>query len=198
MALPRFWNWVMNKIRFSRFALSSRVKMLTFGAIYSTSYSNWKHDPQPQIFVMYSGPKHTHSINIHYMSYSDKMWFGNLIYMIRRGGQIIDGYTLYKLFKSQRMNIIRTCYRVYFTNLLNAKLISAGLTPLNKIIYTSSKDPFILALNERIAPTEMATVPQVSYSSTELQERVIAAQNAVPLTKQRVSPLRAPAPWIKR
>jgi len=198
MALPRFWNWIMNKIRFSRFALSSRVKMLTFGAIYQGSYSNWKHDPNPQIFVMYSGPKYTHGINLHYMSGSDKMWFGNLLYMIKRGGQIIDGYTLYKLFKSQRINVVKTCYRVYFTNLLNMKLVSAGLTPLNKIAYTFSKDPFIIALNARIAPSEMTTIPQVAYSSTELQERIISAQNAQPIAKQRVSPLRAPAPWIKR
>ena len=196
--LSRFWSWIVNKIRFSRFALSGRVKLLTFGAIYQGSYSNWKHDPNPQIFVMYSGPKYTHGINLHYASGSDKMWFGNLIYMVRRGGQIIDGYTLYKLFKSQRINVVKTCYRVYFTNLLNMKLVSAGLTPLNKIAYTFSKDPFIAALNARIAPSEMTTIPQVAYSSAELQERIIAAQNVQPITKQRVSPLRAPAPWAKR
>ena len=78
------------------------------------------------------------------------------------------------------------------------KLVSAGLTPLNKIAYTFSKDPFIAALNARIAPSEMTTIPQVAYSSAELQERIIAAQNVQPITKQRVSPLRAPAPWVKR
>jgi len=198
MALPKFWSWIVNKIRFSRFALSGRVKMLTFGAIYQGNYSNWKHDPNPQIFVMYSGPKYTHAIQLHYMSYSDKMWFGNLLYMVKRGGQIIDGYTLYKLFKSQKMNIIKTCYRVYFTNLLNMKLVSAGITPLNKIAYTFSKDPFIISLNEKIKPTEMTTVPRVAYSSTELQERIISAQNAQPIAQQRVSSTRTIAPWIKR
>lgn len=196
-SISRFFQWIVNKIRFSRFALTGRVKLLTFGAIYQGSYSNWKHDPNPQIFVMYSGPRYTHGINLHYMSRSDKMWFFNLIYMIRRGQQVIDGFTLYKLFKMQRMSIVKTCYRVYFTNLLNMKLISAGITPLNKIAYTFTRDPFILQLNETIKPTEMATAPRVAFSPTELRERINIAANAQPITKQRVGPMTRRAPWLR-
>lgn len=196
----RFFSWLVSKIRFARFAFSTRTRLLTFGAIYKGSYSNWKHDPSPLIFVMYSGPKITHAININYMNRGDKTWFAHLIYMVRRGGQIIDGYTLYKLFKMRRMSVVKTCYRTYFTNLLNMKLVSAGFTSLDKMIYTFSRDPWVIALNEMIKPTEMAKTPEIAFSPTELQERVITAANAMPITQGRVSggPMTRKAPWVRQ
>ena len=194
-----FFSWLVNKVRTARFSLSSSVRMLNYGAIYTGSYRNWKHDPLPLIFIMYSGPKYTHGIQLHYMSRPDKTWFAHIIYMIRRGGQIIDGFTLYKMLKMQRMSIVRTCYRMYFTGLLSMKLVSAGITPLDKLVYTGHGDPFIQALNEMIKPTSVEAPPQVAFSPTELQERVTQAATSTDLRTARVGgPLSRPAPWLKR
>lgn len=201
--IGKFWNSIVSKIRLGRFALSTNVKLLTFGAIYLGSYSNYKHDPQPLIFCMYSGPKYTHGLNIHYFSHMDKAWLGNLIYMIKKGGQVIDGYTLYKLLKMRRMSIVKSCYRVYFTNLLNMKMVSAGITPLDKMIYTDHRDPWVHALNEKIKPSEIKRPPTVAFYAEELRDRVIQAQQSQNIQTQTVTsrgtraPYQSPAPWLK-
>jgi len=199
MAIARnFFGWLVEKIRRARFALSSRVSLLNYGGIYLGSYRNWKHDPKPLIFIMYSGPTHTHGIQIHYMNRPDQIWFARFIYMIRRGGQIIDGFTLYKVLKMHRMSIVRTCYRMYFTSMLNMRLVSAGMTSLDKMVYTSHREPFIIALNEIIKPSELEGGPQIAYSPAELRERITTAAVATDIRTRRVSPIRQPPPWMRR
>lgn len=196
-----FFSWLVDKIRHARYALSTHVRLLNYGAIYKTSYRNWKHDYSPLIFIMYSGPKYTHGLNINYMNRNDRIFFARLIYMIRRGGQIIDGYTLYKLLKQQRMSIIKTCYRLYFTNMIKGKLVSAGITSLDRLIYTGHHDPWIAALNNMIAPTSVEGLPRIAYSPTELQERIVSAATSTDIRKRTVgvgSPLTRPAPWIRQ
>lgn len=194
----RLYSWIVNKLRFVRYAFSARVKLYQFGSLYFGPYSNWKHDRRPLIFCMYSGPKYTHGLNTHYMNYSDKMWFGRLIYTIVKGKQVMDGFILYKLLKQQRMNIIRTCYRMYFTGMCSYKLVGQGLnTHLYKMLYPHT-DRWLQTLNENTAPEEIAFPPiEIAYSPEELRNRIIEAQNAVPITKQRVSKTGAfgAAPW---
>lgn len=197
-----FFSWIVNKIRYNRFAMSTRTRLLTFGAIYYGSYSNFKNDPNPLIFCMYSGPQYTHGINIHYLSIGDKIWLGNLIYMVKRGGQVIDGYTLYKLLKMRRMSIVDAAYRVYFTNLLNMRMVSAGITPLDRLIYTNHPDPWITALNEKIRPSEMPSTPKVAFYAEELQDRINMAVSSIDASRQPVqvsgrAPYAKPAPWVR-
>lgn len=204
--MPSFWSWIVNKLRGIRYALNPRLRLLTFGAIYSGPYSNWRHDPVPLLWVQYSGQQITHAINIHYLSSMDKAWLMNTIYILKRGGQTLDGLTFYKLMKMRRPSMVKTAYRTYHTNLLNMRLVSAGITPLDKMIYTNFSDPWVAQLNAMIKPSEMRNeVVQVAYSPTELQDRVIAAQNAVDIRQTRVA--RTPvsttgsfgtAPFIKR
>lgn len=194
--MNRFFSWLVNKLRFRRLAVSSQIHLLTFGAIYYGTYSNWKHDPNPLIWVQYSGPKYTHGINIHYLNAADKQWLANTIYLIKKGAQVIDGLTFYKLLKLRRPSIVKRAYRVYFTNLLNMKLVSAGITNLDSVVYMITKDPWVARLNQLIKPSEMKAPPtQIAFSKTELQERIIEASNSISITKNRVSTTKK-APWL--
>jgi hypothetical protein len=192
-----FFSWLVNRLRGLRYAISPRMRMLTFGAIYYGNYSNWKHDPTPLIWCQYSDQKYTHGINIHYLSSYDKAWFLNTIYILKRAGQRMDGRVFYKFLKLRRPGIPKIAYRVYFTNLLNVKLVSAGITPLDKMIYTVSRDPWVAQLNEMIKPSEMPRKPTIAFSPTELRDRIIQAQNAVDIRKAKVGSF-GTAPWIKR
>jgi len=164
----RFFRWLVNKLRFKRFALSGNVKLLEQYGFYYGHYANWKHDPNPLIFVMYSGPDYTHGINVHYMSSGDKQWFGRMLFLLKKGGQVIDGLTMYRLLKLRRINIVKTCYRVYFTRLLNMKLAGAGLTDLDRLVYPVTRDPWLLALNEmmRRASSELLDGFELRSSAT--------------------------------
>jgi len=181
--------------------MSTRMKLLTFGAIYYGNYSNWKHDPSPLIWVQYSDKQYTHGINIHYLNSTDKAWLVNTIYIMKRASQRIDGLTFYRLLKLRRPSIVKTAYRVYFTNLLNMKLVSAGITPLDRMIYTNFTDPWVAQLNALIKPSEIRQeVIQVAYNATELQDRIISAQNATDIRQSRVGNVGnfGTAPYIHR
>lgn len=196
-----FFRWIVDRLRFRRLGVSPRTRLLTFGAIYNGTYSNWKHDPKPTIWVQYSGEKYTHGINVNYLNTIDKMWLARVIYLMKKGNQSMDGYTFYKLLKVQRYSIVQRAYRVYFTSLLNMKLVSAGITPLDEMIYTTSKDPWIATLNEAIKPSEMRQPPiRIAYDSEELRNRIIQSQNAIDITKARTQPggRFGLAPWLRK
>jgi hypothetical protein len=196
-----FWQWIVNKIRLRRYALSTNVKLLTFGAIYYGNYSNWKHDMHPLIWIQYSDPLHTHAINIHYLNSVDKRWFANTIYLLKRAQQRLDGRIFYTFLKARRPNIPKIAYRVYFTNLLNMRLVSAGITPLDKLIYTNFADPWVAALNQLIRPSEMKTITTpIAYSTVELRERITEAMNSIDIRTGKVGQQTGPfgvAPWKK-
>ena len=195
--MAHFYSWLISKLRGKRLGVNPYMKLLAWGAIYSSHYSNFKHDPRPLIFVMWCDENITHGLNIHYFSRSDKQWLGQIIYLIKKAGQNIDPRTFYFFLKQQRPNIVKNYYRQYHTSALNAKLVSAGITPLDELIYTISTDPWIAALNEMIKPSEMKEGPEkISFSPTELADRINAAKNSMPITKQKVSTgPRGPAPY---
>lgn len=179
--------WVVDRIRTlgSRFSyMATRAfGTLYYGTIVSFTYLNFKHDPRPNILVMYSGMRYTHGINLNYLSYDDKQWIGRIIYMIKKGNQIIDGRTLYLMIKNQRPSIVRTAYRVYKTQFIsNPKMVSAGFTPMEKLEFNTD-DPYIQTLKRYLNPSNQpAYGVKVAYSDTELQERVILAQQSTPIT----------------
>ena len=194
------YNYIVGNLRQSRLA-NTMPKMYTFGSIYAGPYANWKHDPNPLIFCMYSNPKYTHGLNIHYLNYSDKAWFARVILMMVKGKQVMDGFTFYKMLKLQRMSIVRKCYRVYFTNMAHYKLVGQGLnTYLYNLVY-DHKDPWVKALNEATSPSGTAFPPvSISYHAEELRDRINSSLNATSLSQARVSsvaPWSQPAPYIK-
>lgn len=208
-AQKRFYNWLVNKIRQRRFALTPSNKIYTqFGFFFGT-YSNWKHDPSPLIFIMYSNPQHTHALNTHYMNRTDKEWFSRLLYMIVKGAQNIDGYTLYKLLKLRRHSIIDDCYRVYFTALLNIKMVGAGLTPMYNKVYPFTKDSWLVSVNQMLKPSSLEETSgiKIAFDPNELTNRINQAMNSVPIQSRTVNnpsgqptsraPWSNPAPWVK-
>lgn len=187
-------SWLVNRLRFRRLSLSGARTFHQF-AIYYGDYSNWKNTPKPVVFIMYSGDRYTHGLAIQYMSSADKAWFARTLYLLRRGNQIMDGRTMYKFIKARRPSIVRDCYRVYFSSLFNGKMIAFGLTDRFKEIYEGIyRDNWIDQLNKNLLPSAMpgTTGPQIAFSSSELMNRVAAAQNSVPITQRSV---RRPAPW---
>ncbi len=201
--------WLFAKLRNRRYAIQNRTgKSLIFGTIYKMAlYQNWKHDPAPMIFVMYSGPmrfKHTSGhytdgINLNYLTSADKMWFARSIYLMKKGNQVMNGRLFYRFLKLNRPNIIKLAYRRYHTSMVNRpKLISAGVTNLSKLVYPYN-DPFIQRLNETISPTELrATGVQVAYSPTELRDRIIQAQQSKPVQNMRLNKPQQQAPWVRQ
>lgn len=185
--------------------MSSPKRLYQFAFYYGT-YSNWRHSPRPFIFIMYSGDVYTHAIAIQYMNSSDKAWFARVLFLLRRGNQIMDGVSMYRFIKSRRPSIVRDCYRVYFTSLLNMRLVGAGLTNRwNEVMEGIYKDGWLMQLNENLLPSAMpesVSGPRIAFSQTELRDRVVAAQNTQSLTTRSVR--RAPwaqrtgrAPWLK-
>lgn len=201
--------WLFAKLRNRRYAIQNRTgRSLIFGTIYKIgTYQNWKHDPAPLIYIMYSGPMnfkntsghYTDGINLNYLTAADKAWFARAIYLMRKGGQQMNAPIFYRFLKMNRPNIVRTAYRRYHTSMLNRpRLVSAGITNLDKLTYPYN-DPFIQRLNESLAPTELRmTNIQVAYSPTELRDRIAMAQNARPVQTLRQNQPQQLAPWVKK
>ncbi len=203
--MPRFMSWIVNRLRHRRFVISGPKKLHSFALYYGT-YSNWKNSPRPFIFVTYSGDVYTHAIAIQYLSSSDKAWFARTLFLIQRGRQIVDGVTMYRLIKARRPSIIKSSYRVYFTSLLNMRMVGAGLSNrFDEVTEGIYKDNWLMQLNENLMPSAMppgGTTPSVAFSQTELRDRIVQAQNTVPLSQRSIR--RAPwsqrtgrAPWLK-
>jgi len=169
-------------------------------------YQNWKKDPSPMIYVMYSGPMnfvrtsghYTDGINLNYLDISEKMWLARAIFLMRKGNQQMNGAVFYRYLKTQRPSLIQKAYRRYHTSMINRpRMVSAGSTNLDKLVYPYN-DPFIQKLNESIAPTELrATSIQVAYSPTELRDRIIQAQNTIPIQGMRINQPQSIAPWLR-
>lgn len=194
---------LVNRLRRIRFSLSPKSRILTFGAIYLGPYKNYKHDPTPLIWIQWSDEKYTHGINLHYLDSADRAWFMRTIYLMARGGQRISPRIMYNFLKLRRRNIVRVAYRKYFTNLLDVRLVSPGITNLHRLVYTDHNENFIKNFNQTIKPSSLfsKSVPSISYSDTELQERVIQATQTIPITQRSVAPyIRQEgnkAPWLR-
>jgi len=181
---------------------------LLFGTIYKMrTYKNWKHDPNPLVYIMYSGTMrfihkqghYTDAINLNYLTQQDKLWLGRMIYLMKKGNQKMNGRVFYRYLKTRRPSIIKSGYRRYHTNLImNPKLVSAGVTNFTKMVYPY-KDQFIMKLNENLSSTQggINSNIQVAYNPTELRDRIISAQNSRPLSSNSMSVGR-PAPWVTK
>ena len=193
-------SWVLNRIRQfgNRFSgvFGNQYRVMYSGTIVKMNYANYKHDPSPLIFVLYSGIKYTDGLNLNYLNTQEKQYLGRLIYALKRGNQVINGQALYLILKRDvYYSIVRKCYRKYFSNLImNPKMVSAGFTPLNRMVYPYN-EPFIVALNRYLDYGNMSyTYPtKVAYYPQELQDRINLALNSVPIgTHSATTPATTP------
>lgn len=182
-----FFNYILSKLRNIQYSITGgNRRALLFGCVYKMSYRNWKHDPNPLIWVQYSDQKYTHGININYLSPDEKMWLMRTIYNVKKGAQRIDGRVFYQLMKFQKPSIAKKAYRLYHTNMImNFKLVSAGITN-NDPLVSPFGDPWVLQLNKFISPQRLDESKniKVAYSQDELQNRIAEAVNAIPITKK--------------
>jgi hypothetical protein len=175
---------------------STQGRALIFGTIYTLKYSNWKRDPSPLILVMYSGQRsfvhvsghYTDGINLHYLRLGDKMWLSRMIYLMKKGNQIMKPHLFYRFVKLNRPNIIRTAFRRYHTSMINRpKMVSAGWTSLTKLVYPFN-DSFITGLNKTLEPAELGyTKIQVAYNKTEIADRINQTLNSKSISGLRTS-----------
>jgi hypothetical protein len=195
--------WILNRIRQfgNRFSgtFGNAYRVMYAGTIVKMNYSNYKHDPNPLIFVLYSGVKYTHGLNLNYLNFQEKQYLGRLIYALKRGNQVIDGHTLYLILKRDvYYSLVRKCYRTYFSNLImSPKMVSSGYTPLNRLVYPYN-DPFIVALNKYVNNENLGyTAPvQVAYYPQELRDRINMAIHSVPIGTQSAT-VSATTPTIR-
>lgn len=181
-------NWILGRIRQfgNRFSgtFGNSYRVMYAGTIVKMAYSNYKHDPNPLIFVLYSGIRYTHALNLNYLNQQEKQYIGRLIYALKRGNQVIDGRTLYLILKRDvYYSIVRKAYRKYFSNMImNPRMVSAGYTPLNRLVYPFN-DPFVVSLNKYLNYENLNyTQPiQVSYYPQELRDRINMAINSTPI-----------------
>lgn len=194
---------ILSKLRGIRFSLSPKARLLTFGAIYLGPYTNFKHDRTPLIWVQWSDLQYTHGINLHYLNSADRMWFMRTVYLMSKGGQNITPKNMYNLLKMRRKNIVNIAYRKYFTPLMNMRLVSPGITNMHSLVYTDHNEEFIKTLNTQLQPSSIfnSKVPQIAFSDTELQDRIMQANDAIPITQRKVAPYINKqgnrAPWLK-
>jgi len=196
-----FYNYLISKLQNIRYSVFP-PKLLAFSAIYKMQYLNYKNDPNPLVWVQYSGPKYTHALNLNYMDSMDKAWFLRILSVLKRGNQAMDGLIFYRFLKLNRINIIKKCYRVYFTNQIKSPvLVSAGLTEMWDIVKPFG-DSYISILNKTLQEKSSLFTQKVSpaFSQEELYSRVNEVFNSVPLEKQRsVSGVsqQGLAPWFQ-
>jgi len=196
------FNFILSKLRNIQYSISGGLRNpLIFGCIYKFYYKNFKHDPNPLVWVQYSDQKYTHAINLNYLDYGDKVWLMRAIYNIKKGAQKIDGFVFYQFLKANRPTIVKKAYRLYFTNMIiGHKLVSEGITD-NRPLVKDFSDQWIQQLNKFIAPEQIgSTSIQVAYSPTELQERVMEAKNSINLSRKSNAPWaqqKTNAPWMR-
>ena len=183
MASAHLATWILARLRKRRVRFRSNIKLLSFGAIYQGKYNNYKTDPNPLIWCQYCNPEYTHGININRLGSTDRQWLLNIIYLIKKGKQVIDPLTMYKLIKLRRATILRTAYRVYFTRYLKMRLVSAGITKLNTLTYRS-ENGWVNNLNKLISPQNVEGGAPISYSIRELSQRINEAHNVDSITQQ--------------
>ena len=182
-------SWIVQRARNfgNRFAglFSNKYSIIYTGTIVRMAYSNYKHDPNPLILVLYSGIKYTHALNLNYLTPQDKAYLLKLIYMLKNSPQPVNPRNVYAVLKRDvYYSIVRKAYRTYFSNMiLHPMTMSNGWTSFNLRTYASN-DPFVNELNRILRqPVQQQMVRQnrISYYPEELKERMIQSINSVPV-----------------
>jgi len=199
MAQNRLFNSLVSKMKLmvNRFANINNARM-SYGAIYQFSYQNYHRDPNPIIFCMgqyqgANGKNYTHGFNTNYLADIDKQWLARTLYLINKSGNMVDPRSFYNMVKMQRPSIIKTSYRIYFSNMgRNPKLLSSGFTSMYSLVYRGAMPNWIASLNKMLQPSNtpniVSPIPQkIALNTQELQERITMAKNAIPLNQARVT-----------
>ena len=176
-------SWLRN-IRASVF--TGRGKNYVIGSIISGQYSNYKTDYSPTILYLgtyqaKNGKFYIHGLQLHYMNDMELNWLLKLIYMMKRGGQVIIPRQFYYYIKLNQPNIVKRCYRIYHAEMANFYTISPGFSNMNvKACYSVKdvRDSKILQLNQMIDASynqnqsNYTSPTKIANSQNKLQEHI--------------------------
>lgn len=177
-------SWLRN-IRSSVFT-GTMGKSYNIGSIISGQYSNYKHDYSPTILYLgtyqaKNGKYYIHGLQLHYMNDSEINWLLKLIYMMKRGGQVIVPRQFYYYIKMYQPGMVKRCYRIYHAEMANFYTISPGFSNMSvKACYSvrDTRDYRVTQLNQMIdqsynASANNYTKPsRVAYNQDELKEHI--------------------------
>lgn len=163
-----------------------RARNWPIGAIISGSYKNFHNDPTPTVLYMgtytaKNGKQYAHGFNLHYLDAYELQWLIKLLYMMKRGGQIVNARQFYYYVKMNRPSIPKKSYRIYHAGLCNYYTICPGFSSLSvKQCYSvkDGRDILIKQLNQMIDNAynpqgkDYTNPTKVAYSKTELQEHI--------------------------
>jgi hypothetical protein len=141
--------------------------LLSSGKIYSFIYLNAKRDTQPIVFVFYKNAKYCEGLNLNYLSQYDQKRIAGLIAKmhLRFGSSGYSGMLLYKVLLYSVPDLVRRCYRKYFTmHIKNCVLISNAVSESDEASYGESvrsiSSPFINYLNKLLTPEILDKIKQ--------------------------------------
>ena len=180
---------IINWLRSIRYSVSTGIvnKNYPVGCIVSGAYSNFKTDVNPTILYLGTYQNinnrkfYTHGIQLHYLNEADKAWLLKLIYLMKRGGQVIVPRSFYYYIKINRPYIIKNCYRVYHAEMANFYVISPGFSNMSVSSCYSvkdSRDYQITQLNQMIDASYNSTQndyskpSKIAYDQNELKEHI--------------------------
>lgn len=138
------------------------------GRVYKCVYTNYKHDPRPLLFVLYSDAFYTHGINVNYLGGMQRSMMQMILYM-RNSNKPLTGSIMYEFLKMRAPAIPELAYRMYFTRYLRGKLVSDGVSQIpspNKATFLMG--PFVRQLNNLIRPDVVNKVRLTQEESDRL------------------------------
>lgn len=138
------------------------------GRVYKCVYTNYKQDPRPLLFILYSDAFYTHGININYLGGLQRTMM-QMILNMRRSNKPLTGSIMYEFLKMRSPAIPQIAYRMYFTRYLRGKLVSDGVSQIpspNKAEFLMG--PFVRQLNNLIRPTVVNKVRLTQEESDRL------------------------------
>lgn len=164
----------------------ARTRNWPVGSIISGGYGSWRTDKTPTIlymgtYVAKNGKRYVHGFNLHYMDPYDLQWLIKLLYMMKRGGQIVNPRQFYYYIKQNRPYIPKKCYRIYHEELCNYYTICPGFSNLSvKQCYPvkDGRDALIGQLNKMIDNAynpqgkDYTNPSKVAYNQQELQAHI--------------------------
>lgn len=187
-----FWS-IINTLRNIRASVTTLFKphQFVFGSIISGSYLQYKVDPTPTILYLgtwqnpRNGKYYIHGINLHYLSPDELSWLLRLLYLMKRGNQVVVPRDFYYYLKSNYygLSLIKKAYRTYHAELSHYYTISPGCSNATVSSCYSVKDvrdQQIINFNNMINQSYSLNnnnPPQVARDESELQRHITEVLN---------------------
>jgi len=160
---------------------------------YSLFYKNYHHDHNPHVFILWSMPRYTHALNFNYLSPSDIMILSNMLATFKiyydKGGSFYDFYHFFLKRAGIYYNIVRKCYRVYFSTLSHGFVIGNGIHKKSnfKVLY-KSYNPYLVMAQKKL--NDRFNLDDVKESKKKKEEKTLE-QSAIEKQKKILGNLKS-------